>query len=203
VENCITAFEKYLNEDASTDYNSLVRAYMAHYQFEAIHPFKDGNGRIGRVLLSLMIAKWCRLSQPWLYMSSFFEKYREEYVNYMFKVSTEGGWEKWIEFCLNGTIHQANDAIRRCTQLNELKKKMLARCPSGSIRMEKIISGLFSNPGVQVSNLRQKLGVSWPTAQADIDRLVKLGILRIIPNMWPKSYYAPEIYEIAYAEQDP
>ena len=202
VANCIAAFEKYLNEDISPKYDALVRAYLAHYQFETIHPFGDGNGRIGRVMLSLMVAKWCGLSQPWLYMSSYFEKYKDEYISYMFKVSSEGAWEKWVEFCLNGTIHQANDAIQRCQQLNILKTNMLARCPSGSIRMEKIISGLFSHPIVRISNLRKKLDVTYPTAQADIDRLVELNILNPIEDIRPKCYYSPEIYKIAYAEQE-
>jgi Fic family protein len=202
VENCIAALEKFLNEPPSPNYDPLVRAYMAHYQFEAIHPFADGNGRIGRVLLSLMISKWCDLSQPWLYMSSFFEKYKDEYVSKMFKVSTEGAWETWIEFCLRGTIHQANDAIQRCKKLNLLKKAMLARCPSGSIRMERIISALFGHPIVRVSSLCKKEGITYPTAQADIDRLVELNILKPIEGIRPKCYYSPEIYEIAYAEQE-
>src|SRR5439155_23176186 len=94
-------------------------------QIEAIHPFSDGNGRIGRVLLSMMIAHWCNHSLPWLYLSAFFERYKDEYVDNLFKVSAEGAWDKWIEFCLNGTIQQANDAIRRCDQLGKLKVEML------------------------------------------------------------------------------
>lgn len=203
VDNCIAEFEKYLNNEVlPLNYDPLVRAYMAHYQFEAIHPFTDGNGRIGRVILSLMIAKWCGLTRPWLYMSSFFEKYKDEYVTNMFKISTEGAWENWIDFCLTGTIHQAKDAIHRCNQLNELKTEMLARGHSGSIRAERIISGLFSSPFVRISYLRKKLGVSYPTAQADIDRLVKLNILAPLPELRPKCFYAPEIYHIAYAEQN-
>ncbi|HEY3854208.1 MAG TPA: Fic family protein [Verrucomicrobiae bacterium] len=202
VQNCITALEKYLNDDKSSKYDPLIKAYLAHYQFEAIHPFPDGNGRIGRVILSLMIAQWCGLTEPWLYMSSFFERYKDEYVSNMFKVSTDGAWENWIDFCLTGTIHQANDAILRCKKLNDLKQKMLDRCPSGSIRMEKIIRGLFSNPIIRVSLLHKKLGVTYPTAQADIDRLVELEILTPLEGLRPKCYYSPEIYGIAFAEQN-
>jgi Fic family protein len=202
VQNCIDAFEKYVRDDTSKDYDPLVKAYLAHYQFEAIHPFADGNGRIGRVILSLMIAKWCNLSQPWLYMSSFFEKYKEEYVTNMFKISTEGKWAAWIDFCLTGTIHQANDAIHRCAKLNELKADMLSRGHSGSIRAERIINGLFSTPFVRVSNLRKKLGVSYPTAQSDVDELERLKILKLLPELHPKCYFSPEIYAIAYAEQN-
>jgi Fic family protein len=202
VEKCIAELERYVNEEMHPGCDPLVKAYLAHYQFEAIHPFSDGNGRIGRVMLSLMVAKWCGLSLPWLYMSSYFERYKDEYITKMFKVSTEGAWEQWIDFCLRGTIHQANDAIQRCQKLNEIKSQMLQRCPSGSIRMEKIISGLFSSPFIRVSTLRKSSGVSYPTAQADVDRLVELKILEPMPGLRPKCYYAPEIYKIAYAEQN-
>lgn len=198
---CIEAFEKYIN--AESNYDPLIKAFMAHYQFEAVHPFGDGNGRIGRVLLSLMIAKWCELSLPWLYMSSFFEKFKNEYVDNLFRISSEGQWDKWFEFCLNGTIHQANDAIIRCEKLRDLKENMLQRThQGGSPRTERIISSLFSNPMVRVSDLRKKLDVSYPTAQSDVNRLVKAKILAPLEDLRPKCYYAPEIFAIAYAEQD-
>jgi len=194
----INNLEKYINEESSLD--PLVRAYLVHYQFEAIHPFADGNGRIGRVLLSLMVAAWCNLSCPWLYMSSFFEKFKDEYVENLFKISAEGAWDKWIEFCLNGTIHQATDAIARCEKLRALKQDMLKRVRPGSPRSEQIIDGLFSNPIVRISHLRRTLNVSYPTAQCDVDRLVKVSILETL-NVRPKCYYSSEIFRIAYAEQ--
>src|SRR5262249_39099211 len=150
-----------------------------------IHPFSDGNGRIGRVILALMTSQWCKLSMPWLYMSSFLEKYKDEYVTNMFRVSTEGDWEKWIDFCLTGTIYQANDAINRCKKLNDLKSDMLSREHSGSIRTERIITSLFSSPVVRVSRLSRKLNVSYPTAQSDVDKLVKLKILVQINDFHP------------------
>jgi len=199
VDKCMNDFEQYLN-DESDGLDPLIKAYMAHYQFEAIHPFLDGNGRIGRVILSLMTYQGYKLSRPWLYMSSFFEKYKDEYVSNMFRISTEGDWDKWIDFCLTGTIYQTNDAIYRCKQLNALKTNMLSREHSGSIRIERIINSLFSNPVVRVSQLAKKLKVSYPTAQADVDRLVELKILVPLNNSYPKAYYAPEILDIAYAE---
>jgi Fic family protein len=108
-------------------FDPLVRAFIVHYQFEAIRPFGDGNGRIGRVILSLMVANWCKLSRPWLYMSAFFERFKDEYVENLFRVSPEGAWEKWIEFCLNGSVQRANDAASRCDKLRKLKDQMLER----------------------------------------------------------------------------
>jgi Fic family protein len=196
----INELEHYINENL-TPYDPLVRAYLVHYQFEAIHPFADGNGRIGRVILSLMISEWCKLSKPWLYMSSFFEKFKDEYIGNMFRISTEGDWEKWIEFCLNGTIHQANDAISRCEKLCKIKKEMFERVRSdGSPRTEQIVHGLFTNPIVRVAKLRRVLGVTYPTAQSDVDKLVKANVLRRLPDFRPRAYYSPEIFDVAYAE---
>jgi Fic family protein len=125
------------------------------------------------------------------------------YINGLFKISSEGRWETWMEFCLNGTIHQANDAIIRCVKLRDLKDDMAKRThQSGTPRTARIISSLFSNPIVRVSSLRRTLGVSYPTAQTDIDRLVTAKILSPLAEMRPKCYYAPEIFAIAYAEQD-
>jgi Fic family protein len=198
--DCIHALEKYINETDEA-FDPLVRAFLVHYQIEAIHPFSDGNGRIGRVLLSLMIGHWCNHQFPWLYLSAFFEKYKDEYVDNLFRISTDGAWEKWIEFCLNATIQQAKDAISRCVKLRLLKDNMHQKIrASGSARTGTIIEGLFSTPVVRVSRLRKTLNVSYPTAQSDIDRLVTAGILQPLGEIRPKSYYSPEIFTIAYSD---
>jgi len=197
----INELERYMNAD-DPDYDPLVRAFLVHYQIEALHPFSDGNGRIGRVILSLMIAHWCGHSKPWLYLSAFFERWKDEYVEKLFRISTEGAWEKWIEFCLNATIQQANDAILRCDRLGKLRGEMLAKASQGSPRTSRIIEGLFSTPIVRAAHLRQTMGVSYPTARADIDRLVKAGILTPLSEGRPRAFYAPSIFDIAYAEID-
>jgi cell filamentation protein, protein adenylyltransferase len=201
MEKCMDDFEKYINS-VDNNCDALVRSFIVHYQFEAIHPFGDGNGRIGRVILSLMIAKWCKLSRPWLYMSAFFERWKDEYVDNLFRVSTEGAWEKWIEFCLNGTIQQATDAANRCEKLGNLKEQMLDRARSdGSPRTEQIVHLLFSNPIIRVSQLTRRLKKSYPTTQSDVDRLVKAKILYPLPDIRPKTYYCPEIMAIAYQDE--
>jgi len=195
--SALNDLEKYVNE--STMLDPLVRAYIVHYQFEAIHPFADGNGRIGRVVLSLMIGDWCKLSVPWLYMSPYYERFKDEYVSRMFRVSTVGDWDGWIEFCLRGTVHQAQDAILKCEQLLKLKREFLDRMKStGSPRTDRIINDLFKTPVVRLSNLRETYAVTYPTAQADVDRLVAANILLPIPNEHPKAYFSPEVIRIAY-----
>ncbi len=194
--------EKYVNEPS--EFDPLVRAFLVHYQFEAIHPFADGNGRIGRVLLSLMISKDCELSAPWLYLSAFFERYKDEYISNLFSISANGNWTKWIDFCLTGTIQQANDAIRRCEKLGKLKDNMFQRMRQNcSPRTERIIHDLFKEPLVTVAHLAKKLEVSYPTALADVNRLVKAGILTPLDTpRRPRAYGAMEISEIAYSEID-
>jgi Fic family protein len=200
IKPCLDQLASYINEGGHTQFDPLVRAYLVHYQFEAIHPFADGNGRIGRIVLALMTWKWCGHQMPWLYMSAFFEKYKKEYIDNLFRVSTEGDWDTWIEFCLNGTIQQANEAISRCNLLRLLKEDMHKRARSGgSPRTHMIIDGLFSNPIVRPSTLCREHQVAYATAAADIQRLVKMNILEELPNIRPIAFYSKEIFSIAYS----
>lgn len=135
-------------------------------------------------------------------MSAFFEKFKDEYIDNLFRISTEGAWEKWIEFCLNGTIQQATEAAQRCEKLRALKNEMVGRARvDGSPRTEEIVHMLFSNPMVRVSSLKRQLKVSYPTAQSDVDRLVKAKILMPLPDVRPKAYYSIEIMKIAYEDE--
>ena len=185
----------------SEDYDPLVYCYLVHYQFETIHPFKDGNGRVGRLFLALTTCLWCKLSMPWLYMSPFFERYKDEYINLLFNVSARGSWTKWIEFCLRGTIEQSSDAIRRCQLLGKLKEDFLSRIEAGSSRVHLIIEDLLSRPMTTVPIVRDSIPVSYPTAKLDVDFLVSIGILKPLEiSKRPVFYYAPEIFNIAYAD---
>jgi Fic family protein len=201
MQECLDAIEKYINTEDGT-YDPLVRAYLVHYQVEAIHPFPDGNGRIGRVLLSLMIYKWCNHFLPWLYMSEFFERFKDEYISKLFAISAEGAWERWVEFCLRGTIRQANDSIRKCDRLRALKDDMHQKARPGSARTDHIIDRLFSRPFVSVASLARRNKVTYPTAKTDIEHLEKVGILVKLEKIRPATYYSPEIFNIAYAESD-
>lgn len=200
VQPCLDALEKYLNTDEG-NYDPLVRSYIVHYQFEAIHPFLDGNGRVGRALLALMIYKWCGHYLPWLYMSPFYEKFKDEYISRLFEISTKGDWSGWIEFCLRGTVFQAKDSIRRCDLLRRLRDEFQKKVPKPSARTYRIIEDLFSRPIVTVPQIAARYNVTYPTAKADIDRLVKAGILTESPDIYPKPYYAGEIMGVAYSDE--
>jgi len=194
--------EQFINSP-SDKYDPLILAYIVHYQFEAIHPFSDGNGRVGRALMALMIYKQLKHAKPWLYLSAFFEKYKDEYIENLFRVSTDGRWTEWIEFCLRATITQANDSIRRCHIFNRLRQNfhdLAANAPS--LRTHRIIENLFSQPVISVRNIRELCDVSYGTARADIQKLVDCGILKEIDGSHPASYYAPELMRAAYDEHN-
>ena len=201
VGRLMSNLENYINTD-STEIDKLVKCFIVHYQFETIHPFFDGNGRIGRAMLALMIYNWLGHSAPWLYMSAFYEKFRGQYVEYLFKVSANGDWTEWIEFCLQGAIQQARDSIRRCHEFKSLKNKFHEQVTAPTPRTHSLIESLFVDPIVRVSSLAKKLSVTYPTAKADIELLMKHGILSELPDTRPRTVYCSEVFRIAYQEDN-
>lgn len=197
VEPLMQNLESYIADD-SGDIDPLAKCFIVHYQFEAIHPFEDGNGRVGRVLLALMIHKLLGHVHPWLYLSAYLFRYQDEYFANMFRVSTHGDWAKWIAFCLNGTILQAADSISRCHRFAALKEEYHERIKSHSPspRSHPIIDGLFREPMLTIASLRKQMGVHYTTAKNDVGKLVDADILRPLIN---RTFYAHEIMSIAYA----
>ncbi|HEY1901190.1 MAG TPA: Fic family protein [Terracidiphilus sp.] len=193
----LNAFEGYLHN--SDNFDPLVRAFLAHYQFETIHPFRDGNGRVGRLLLSFMIAEWSNLSSQWLYMSAFFERRKDEYMDLLLNVSTTGDWESWIRFCLEGVIAQSIDTERRCEKLLALHRDFHGRLKAGSVRLSNLVDRLFKSPVIGVTQYSTEFYVSYPTARADLKKLAELGILQAL-EMTPISYYCPAIYGVTFED---
>lgn len=199
--HCLNDLEKYIHTDNNID--PLIFCFMVHYQFETIHPFLDGNGRVGRLLLSLMIYQKFNLTSPWLYLSAFFDKYKDEYIGNLFKVSADGDWEGWIVYCLRATIYQAKDAIKRFDKLVALREKYTQSIfqSGGSIRLTSIIEKLFETPAITIPQIVKVFNVSYPTAKKDIDTLYKLKIL--VKSEYanrPMVFLAQEIIEIAYKD---
>jgi len=192
-------FEEFARRDERL-YDPLVDAFIMHYQFEAIHPFEDGNGRVGRLLLSLMITKWCGLSNQWLYMSEYFDTDKEEYMDRLLRVSTHNDWQGWIYFCLEGVIKQSLNTEERCNRLLRLSASFKERVKAlqGSTRLQNIVEDLFVTPVVRPTSLASRYRVRYNTARSDIDKLVSADILRELPQAPQKSYYAPEIVAIIY-----
>jgi len=201
VENLMGDLEGYINLDTQTD--PLIKAFLAHYQFETIHPFLDGNGRVGRLILTLMIFNGCALKQPWLYLSAYFDRYKDEYIDALFRVSTEGNWLNWIKLCLRATASEANDAMARIDALVILKTEYEAKIATASLpaRLMQIVLALFDFPMISVPIVVKKCNVTFPTAKKDVERLMELGILS--PSSLrgsPQNYIASQIFKIAYTD---
>jgi Fic family protein len=201
LQPCLDALEQYLALP-NDDLDPLVRCYLVHYQLEAIHPFLDGNGRVGRLLLAVMTRHACGLGKAWLYMSAFFDRHKDEYIDRLFRVSSHGDWAGWLAFCLVGTTEQANDTIARCQALLNLQQTFMRRLQKtkGSIRLREIVEGLFKSPLVRIVDVQKALGVTYPTARADIDRLVDAKILREVRGEPVKTFFAPAVFDIAFGE---
>jgi Fic family protein len=198
---CLDKLEKFIHQEKTID--PLIACFMVHYQFETIHPFLDGNGRVGRLLLSLMIYEQLQLNKPWLYLSSFFDKYKDEYINLLFQVSTTGNWQDWIAFCLRGTISQSKDALERFDRLLALRSKYmdLLNQTGGSVRLNRLVEYLFESPAVSVAQVAEICEIQYNTARSDIDRLITAKILvESDITARPKIYFAPDILEIAYGD---
>lgn len=201
LDETLDAFEKYLHLEDSFD--PLVKSFLAHYQFETIHPFRDGNGRVGRLLLSLTIAEWCGLSSQWLYMSAYFEKHKREYMDLLFNISTQGAWEPWIRFCLEGVVAQSIDTEKRCDKLLHLHRDFHGRIKGGSVRLSKLVDNLFESPLITVNQYKSMFGVTYPTARSDLRKLAALGIIRELESMERITYYCPPIFVVTFEDIEP
>mgnify|MGYP001156637599 CR=1 FL=1 len=192
--------EKTLHLKWSVD--PLVAAFIVHYQFEAIHPFMDGNGRVGRLLLAICIAEWCGLADQWLYMSAYYDNNKDEYMDRLLSVSTKGDWIGWIDFSLRGVVAQAQDTQRRCETLVNLNRKYheVAAVKGGSVRLTSIVDDLFVSPVVTVTKVAAKHKVTYPTARADLGRLERAGIIKELKGMATITYYCPEIFKAAHTD---
>lgn len=178
MNEALDKFEKFLH--TSFRLPPLIEAALIHYQFEAIHPFLDGNGRIGRLLITLLLCQRGCLSKPLLYLSAFFESHRQEYYNHLLDVSQKGTWDKWIAFFLQGVVEQAKDAAKRSRLLLELHKGLREKIqrPRISVLVLRLLDLLFISPVITVNFVVERLGITFPAATKAISVLEREGILR-------------------------
>ncbi len=175
---CLGAWEKFLHESTLPP---LVQIALAHYQFEAIHPFLDGNGRVGRLLITLFLVDRDILPAPLLYLSAFFEATRRDYYDQLLAISTRGEWQHWLEYFLNGVARQSEDALSRAERMNGLLMKWrlaVARMPSKTPSM--ILDMLAGNPFLTTKKTAEDLGVAYTTAQRAVEKLERLSIVQEI-----------------------
>lgn len=172
-------FEKYVNEENT--YHPLIKCALIHYQFEAIHPFLDGNGRIGRLLITLYLLWKNIIEEPLLYLSYYFKKYRQEYYDRLYLVSSRGNFEQWITFFLKGIIETSTSALKTAKDIIDLRerhRKLLIKGKKVSATALLLFEDLFSTPFISIENIQEKYNVSHTTASAIIKNLKATGILK-------------------------
>jgi Fic family protein len=177
----------------------LIKCALMHYQFEAIHPFLDGNGRVGRLLITLYLCEKGYLEYPVLYLSDFFERYREEYYDLLLGVSREGNWDAWLRYFIRGVAEQSRVAEETGYRILDLQKRYRQQLEKESVSVPvfRLLDMLFANPFVSLPGVSDHLKITWPTAKASVERLVKLGILREVSGRKRgRIYCAEELLDI-------
>lgn len=178
MDAAMSDLEKYINSDDKLDY--LIRAALIHYQFETIHPFLDGNGRVGRLLITLFLMENKVLTTPALYISYFLKKNRVEYYDRMTEVRSKGNYEQWIRFFLTAIFESSQDAIQTIDELTALHKKnetRIAKLGRARINAGAVFEYLEANPIIDIGKTAEALGLSFNTISAAVKRLQGLGIL--------------------------
>ncbi len=180
VENCMAQFERFIH-DEHVPYPALGKAALAHVQFETIHPFLDGNGRIGRLLIALMLHLSGVLSQPLLYLSLYFKQRRAEYYRLLDLARSDGDWEAWLDFFLDGVAQTATTAVQTAQRLVKLFKddafriQELGRITATALR---IFDALRERPILTLKEVCKRTGISFPAAAKGMDAIIKLGLAR-------------------------
>ncbi len=172
------AFENFIHAPSSLP--SLLRLGLIHYQFEAIHPFLDGNGRVGRLLMALLLSAWELLPQPILYLSAYFESNRLAYYDLLLAVSQRHAWEEWLVFFLEGVRQQSQDTVKKIGQIQSLRAQYQAQIQSrrAPAKLLRLVDLLFAGPVLTSRQVEKELGITFAGAQRLVDQLVDLQILR-------------------------
>lgn len=183
MQDCLDRLERFLQ--APSTLPPLLRLAMIHYQFEAIHPFLDGNGRVGRLLITLLMCVESILPSPLLYLSAYFEQHRQDYYAHLLRVSREGAWAEWLKFFLLGVTEQAADAEDRAARLIDLRAEYHATLHTArsSALLLRLVDHLFTTPAVSVAGVARLLRVTPRSAQGSINKLVAAGILAEVTGM--------------------
>lgn len=180
VEDCMAQFERFIH-DEHAPYPALVKAALTHVQFETIHPFLDGNGRIGRLLIALILHHSGILAKPLLYLSLFFKQRRDEYYRLLDLVRSDGDWEAWLDFILEGVEQTATGAVQTAHRLVKMFKDdsdRIQRIGRIAATTQRVFEAFRARPILTVKEVGKRTGLSFPAAAKGINNLVKLGLAR-------------------------
>jgi Fic family protein len=198
MHKALDALEKFIH--APSDLPALTRIGLIHYQFEAIHPFLDGNGRVGRLLISLLLCQWGLLPRPLLYLSAYFERNRGEYYGLLLAVSQRGEWEGWLRFFLTGVRDQSREAAVRVQNLQSLRQRYRRQLIGrrSAARLSEAVDFLIGNPIFSVRAMQVGMDLAdFKTAQRYVDVLEEDGILReVTGRKRNRLYRADEVFNV-------
>jgi Fic family protein len=199
VQSCMDQLEKYINRDEQRVVQKLIDLALAHYQFEAIHPFLDGNGRIGRMLITLMAMQSKLLDLPLLFLSPYLESHKNEYVDRMHGVSTRSQWSEWMNFFLEAINATCRDTIMRIDSLIALQRDYRARAMrhGRSIKLLDTVDQMFIAPFTTVPRMADQHKITYRAAQQIIEKLERAGVLSESPGHYPKLFVASEVLAIS------
>lgn len=204
LEEALSKLERFIH--AQNDLPPLVEIALVHYQFEALHPFLDGNGRVGRLLITLLLLERQLLTQPLLYLSAYFERHRAAYYEHLLAVSQRGEWEAWLAFFLRGVEREARDAAQRAQKLLDLREAWRARYQQerASGNLLAATDRLLAQPITTAPQLQQALGVANRSAQLIVERLLRDGVLtEVTGKQRGRVYVARPVLDILELEQEP
>jgi Fic family protein len=200
----LDALEKYLYADHVLP--PLLTIAAVHYQFEAIHPFVDGNGRVGRLLVVLLLIEWGLIPGPLLDLSAYIEPRRDQYYDALMRVSADGDWDNWFQFFLTAVERQARDALERAHRLQALRDELRERVATAraSALLPRLVDELFAAPAITIGRAREILGVTHRAATLSIEKLVGAGILReVTGSRRTRLFIASEIIDVVEGRFDP
>lgn len=193
---CMGELEKFLHEQR-TDLPPLIKAGLVHVQFETIHPFLDGNGRLGRLLITFLLCASGTLREPILYLSLFLKAHRRTYYDLLTRVRETGDWEAWIEFFLTGvkeTSEQAVSTARRILALLDSDRKKIAALGRPAASALRVFQHSQTNPILSIPATARKIGISFPTVTSAINHLRNAGILREITGRQRRRLFVYDAY---------
>jgi Fic family protein len=169
---------KFIYRDERGGIPPLIDAALAHYQFETIHPFADGNGRVGRMLITLMLIQSDTLRQPLLYMSPWLERHKDRYIDLMYDVSRKGEWLPWLSFFLEAVTESAHGTIRVVERLQDLQAKYREQFQTArrSALLPRIVDLAFEQPAMTITDIAEQIGVTYQAASNNVAALVKAGL---------------------------
>jgi len=196
MHQAVDAFEGFLHQPS--DLPPLVRLGLIHYQFEVIHPFLDGNGRVGRLFITLLLCAWGLLPEPLLYLSAYFVAHQQTYYDYLLNVSRRGAWEEWLIFFLRGVSEQSQDAVVRAGRLLDLREhyREQFQAARAAARLLQVVDLLFDRPLLKVNQIAEALEVSFNSASQYVRQLEDAGALcEITGKARNRVYRADEVLD--------